>query len=335
MRASIVLGIALAAAVAAPAHAQTAKISQQMIDPNGDPLVVAFAAPDGAQGDVTGWRICRDGVTCEDAAVTSTGPHSLDVFKPGETAPGSVFEVVVNDRGGHVTTARTTPWQGRVTSTAPPSLTGDVAVGGMVRPVAGTWSGGWGNDADGLGVIACKTPAREGCRTLSFYKYSLPGAAAIVDATDAGCYLFAFDQRFEANPIMTNEWADPRSVPAPQPAQTLSLSAPAGQVPGGDCSPVPPSSLRTQLTPAGAVSAVIRRRALRERGRIVIGRVRCEATCRVQLSVSDGRRTVKRSLKARGSQELAILRRLRPGTLKVRVMVDGRTVAGGRTRLAR
>ena len=73
---------------------------------------------------------------------------------------------------------------------------------------------------------------------------------------------------------------------------------------------------------------------LRSGGRVTLGRVRCPARCTVVLSVSDGRKTIRRTYRVRGEAPLAIVngRRLLRKALKVTVTVDGKRLTSGRVR---
>ena len=100
-----------------------------------------------------------------------------------------------------------------------------------------------------------------------------------------------------------------------------------------------PAPVTRPETPAKVAepTGVIRKRALRSGRRVTVARVRCAQRCSVELRVSDGRRTLKRTLHVTGSAPLTIVRgeRLRPGLLRVRVAVDGRPAITGRVRLTR
>ena len=114
--------------------------------------------------------------------------------------------------------------------------------------------------------------------------------------------------------------------PLPTAGPLAAVSAPAGPV------AAPPTT--TTIVEQGPI-VTLRRRAVRRGGRVTVARLFCAARCAVKLSVSDGRRTLRRTLQVRGSVPLSILRgkRLRAGLLRVRVTVDGRQVAAGRVRL--
>ena len=87
--------------------------------------------------------------------------------------------------------------------------------------------------------------------------------------------------------------------------------------------------------PTAIARSVIRRDA---RGRFVTVSATCSAICRLRLVVLQGQRSVSitRQLRA-GTTSVAIprrqLRRLRRGSVTVRVMIDGREVAERRARL--
>jgi hypothetical protein len=315
MRNRLLVTTAVACAlIAAPAQAQTAKITQSLFGTDGDPQLTANPVPNGNLGEVVGWGVCSDGVTC--APLAGASGRTL---KPGETAAGTVFAVSVN-YAGQVSSDRSAPWQGRVTATAPPALAGDVAVGSTVHPVAGTWTGGWGSEHDALRVEACRSAARAVCRVVAAQETpQAPAASVALTAEYAGCHLFAVDARMPRDLVFT-VGADTRAA---VPGQTVAFSAAAGQVAGAGCA-------------AAGPTLSLRDRASRSDGRIVVGSVRCPARCVVEVTVSDGHRSVRRAFPPNRLVALALPRgaQLRPGRLNVRVTVDGSLAGSGHTRLS-
>src|SRR5690242_6974738 len=118
--------LAVVAALAVPASAQ----ANWELAPDGNPKITIY---DYMPGDLF---VCSPGSSCE-----GINPPPADVYLPGETAPGTVFEF----RDG-ADVQRSPVWQGRVANTAPPTITGALYGIGHATPVAGTWTGGWGND---------------------------------------------------------------------------------------------------------------------------------------------------------------------------------------------
>lgn len=179
----------------AAASAQTARISQQVFDPQGDPLLTANPSPDGAKGEVT-WPICSPGSgPCRLAA---PGP----VLTPGEQPAGTTFLASVEFEG-QASSDTSDPWLGRVTATAPPRLEGKPVVGKTVTPSAATWTGGWGGEYEDLRVQACRTATAQRCKSLTaplFFEQAADPSATI-PARYAGWYLFAADQRLPADSV--------------------------------------------------------------------------------------------------------------------------------------
>jgi hypothetical protein len=330
-------GKLLAAAVfllpVAPAYGADLRIAET-VDRSGDPGLAAAVSP--SEGVTLEWRRCPDGGTvCEPLPASADVPvRNGRVASPGETPAGTVFEAVAT-KDGVETKVRTRPWQGRLTWTVSPTLQGEAAVGRTVTAAPGTSGGGWGQDwqspafsnAPRDRIYACREPTGGDCWLIAY------GTSVALEPRWAGWYLFA-----EQNGPTSIPWcvsilgcavsvalAAPPVHIGPQPGQTAALSAPFGPV---AAAPVP--APRETKAPA----ASIRTRAVRRNGRLLVGRVSCETRRSVQLKVSGGgRRAVQRTLSVTGVKSLTIP--VRRGKLKVRVVVDGKLLASGRTTYAR
>lgn len=318
MRFFAVLLIALAWPTAA--HASDGR---WQLTPTGDPVLwisqihyVRMQAPGHPE-----WRICPPNEACRPIGGTENW------VEPGETAPGTVFESDFIDATG-TKTERSPAWQGRVALVAPPGIAGDLRVGGSARPTPASWSGGWGDELGTPLVYACPGIGRTNCELLAgsggFSVYGT-GERALLDR-HAGWYVYAIEYRSARDRDPMGPLASPLPPgPAPLPAASalLAVSEPAGPV-------AAPQTIAEQ----GPI-VTLRRSAVRRGARVTVARLFCAARCAVKLSVSDGRRTLRRTLHVRGSVPLSILhgKRLRPSLLRVRVSVDGRQVAAGRVRL--
>jgi hypothetical protein len=206
-------------------------------------------------------------------------------------------------------------------------------VGGTVTPVAARWSGGWGDEHTTVAVIACSQRTGGECELLTH-----PNGQANFGAHERGIrdkhlgwFLIPVEYRSARD-------RDPYVVPSPIP-------------PGAPTSFPTPNALAAVGTPVGPVvspevievvggekpSVSVRNPVRRVGRRVVLGSVTCPARCAVMLRVVDGRRTITRRMRVRGTAQLAILRGrlLRPGRLRIRVDVDGKTVVTGRVRLKR
>lgn len=323
-RRALLLASAGLALLPTGAGAQTAAITQQLFDAHGDPSIVASPTPDGSKGTVS-FRICRPGATTCDAA---TGP-SEGVLEPGPEPPGTVFEARVT-YGATTTTARSAPWRGRVRATAGPRLQGRAAVGERVRPGAASWAGGWGSEFDDLRVQACRRPDGTQCETLSqastqpsFNPFlgSTAGVGAVtIDSRYLGWYVQAVDRRLARDTAFALTGPSrPSAILALTPGPTIAASRP----------------VRIAARRVALPRVALRRVAVRTAAGIELGHVRCAARCRVVLTVSDGRVTVRRSVPVVGRRRLRVVRGtgLRPGALRVRVTFQGHELAAGRVRL--
>jgi hypothetical protein len=244
--------------------------------------------------------------------------------------PGDAFEARFTSADGTVTTARTPRWTGTIVPLTAPAVVGQAVVGQAVSAAGVQWRGGWAypwQTIDTNLVFAC--PDATATRDCSVVALSDPVA---LDARWTGFYLFAYSSRWSAPdpgsavpaaPGMPFD-LDPRFL-----GSTTLVSAPIGPVVVG-APPAPGVTTRVFADPA-APRATVRPRALRVKGRLSIGRVTCPTRCVVRLTVSSaGRKALRRTLHVTGTKALTIPPR--HGKLKVRVVVDGKTVASGTTR---
>jgi hypothetical protein len=206
--------------------------------------------------------------------------------------------------GGNV--ARAATWNGPVVSLTPPALVGPAVTGEFVSVQPGTWSGGWDDDVDRAEVRACRTPDENptGCRRLRAPK-GRPAHLLLVDRDLAGFYLRAVNWRVPRDGGGTLLLRDPSTSPA------------------------------TPIV-AGPPKVDLRRRVMKFSRGYGVGYVRCHPTCSVTVIVN-GKRNASHTFTAGGRRLIVLPRsaRLRPGLLRVRVVVDGNLRADGFVRLVR
>jgi hypothetical protein len=164
-------------------------IIQAVFDRAGNAVLVANFSPDGSLA-VAGWAICPPGGIACRVAKSIRG-----ALEPGPEPPGTRF-VATAGYGGH-SYAATVTWRGPVRAITPPTLRGSRRVGGVINPVAGSWSGGWGSEYDQLGVEACRTRGGHHCRMLGGGEYGCPDGSSRtrLPGRFASWYLFALDAR--------------------------------------------------------------------------------------------------------------------------------------------
>jgi hypothetical protein len=309
----IALGLLLAAVV--PSSAAASPTGPEVsIDETGDPRL--WAGPASFEVPVS-WRRCTESGCVRLSQATA-------VLRPGLTPAGTHFELTFTPRwGGSPMTWASPTWLGRQTPIESPALVGNPLVGEPVSARAGTFSGGWTGHGVGARVLHCATAAGEHCETLTGTDGALVGPAHV------GKYLFVESRR--SGPYST---VPPLIEDLEPPAAYRSLAGPYGPI---SAPPAPPAPVGQPAPPPAAPrsGATLRARVLRERGRLVVGRVRCEARCKVDLRVSDGRRTVKRSFTTQGSTALRVGKALRRGRLTVTVTIDGKPAAFGKVRHGR
>jgi hypothetical protein len=253
----------------------------------------------------------------------------------GDPTPGTTFRATQDG-----VTLSSEAWRGPVRAVNPPRVEGEIRVGGYVRPVAADWEGGWGRERDWLQLQACRTDAHADCKViLDSIKFGRcpPGyGGRLLPGRYEGWWLRVADSRIDRSQPFTREaYAVPEGIrplpPAPGIAvATVGRIAP-GQAPAVDCGRPPLSA--EPPAPTAVLRRVIRRA---ERGRLVAARVTCPARCTVELIIRQRRRSVSvRRTLARGTTRVAVTRaaarRLRAGSIRVRVSVDGRVVAAGRS----
>jgi hypothetical protein len=308
----ILIGL-VAACCAAPAA--DARTLQEIYASGGDPWVVVSNDFDRLI-DV---RRCPDGVApCE--SLVPAQP-----LEPGETAAGTVFEFEYDD--GQV--LRTSPWLGRATSVTPPTLSGSATVGGTVRGVAGTWSGGWEpevlssgvtfGDFSKLTLVACSAPAGGECWVLG-----QDGAKDTpLSERWAGWYLHVAEARHGRDTVFALPGLTYPHRISPFPSRGVEAHSAPVQIPAA-----PPAPIAAVVTPKPP-TVTLRSRALRTKGRISVGRVTCAVPCRVTVKVSGGgKKAYTTTFVATGLK--AITAPVRRGKLTVRVTVDGNLVKSGR-----
>ena len=328
--------VVLAAPAVASAHHTGQPGISHYVKSDGTGLLIA--SPNGH--DVT-WERCTD--VC---ASYDDGDADRNLMNVADDPVGSVFKATQDG-----TTVASEPWRGRVVVQAPPSLEGEVRVGGFVRPLAAAWGGGWGREKDWLQLQACTTPEGTDCRVIvDEIKFGpcQPGGGRLLPARYEGFWLRVADARIDrSQPFTAEGYFRPEGVRPNQqaPGNAVATVGRVGPGPASatDCgvdspfappapprspappSPVPPRPARPQATIRSTIVRVAGRR-------LVATRVDCPTACRVELRARQGRRamTVIRGL-AKGSTDVALpraaARRLRPGRIGLRVRVDGRVVA--------
>lgn len=337
----VLTALALLLAAASPAGAETGILVSY--DAYGDPEVTAGVSEEPGQpnGEVVELRACPpDGSSCVPLPTSAyTARQPCDGFAtcwprrssrahPGETAPGTVFEAAF-DQGGTVTTKRSPAWTGRVTPLTTVTVEA-AAVGAKPRIVPGMWAGGWQGESIRAypGSHVCRSPSGVDCWAIS--NSELPQRWA-------GWHLFVDESFVEPSvdnrlfpELMAIEYTTLVPLPYPQsslgPVWPLSTRSASVQV----CCVLPPPAPAATPLPPPSPSAAVRARAQRRKGALVVADVTCPIRCSVRLAVT-GRRTFTRTLRVQGKRALSIPRR--SGALRVRVFVDGKLLASGRSRV--
>jgi hypothetical protein len=307
-------GVAVACAVAVPAFAADDFGWQASLQSDGQATLNVVSPPAGATLEV--FR-CPGAGACEAQSLPIVQTSNLGAVDVSTARPGDVFEGRWTQNGGVVSSGRTKPWIGPATPTGTPAVQSTAIVGSTITAVAGTWVGGWGETwGGGVGteLVACRSAAGVDCRRLG-------GAPETVSASDVGAYPFAlssYGSGFTSGPVPPMP-PPPPTFPAIGPnTAVFSASPPVG--------PIVPVA-KPEVAPP---TATLRSRALRRNHRLSLARVTCVTACKVNLTVSGGGKTVRRTLTVTGTAALTIAPR--HGRLKVKVVVDGKTLASGYSR---
>jgi hypothetical protein len=197
----------------------------------------------------------------------------------GDAAAGTVF-VATATNGSQTGSARSSPYLGRVRSITSPSITGSLRVGALVKPVAGTWSGGWGGDESYLQTQVCQFANGTGCVVVAddFYWDKCPGAGAVLTFDHVRRYVRVIDWRIGRDTVFaaTGIPLDRIEPMQPSPARAAIIAGPitpARWQPESACGLPPPR-------------VTLRTRAVRRGKRLEIGRVGCLVRCRVRVRLA-------------------------------------------------
>lgn len=273
---------------------------QAVFDRRGDPALVANFVPGGDLAQPH-WRVCRPRQDCRRVAARDRG------ITPGPEPTGTRIIATATYRDHTYTASRT--WHGRVRALSPPRRIGRLAVGHALRPVAGRWGGGWGDDGDQLGAEACRTRSAHGCRMLAGGELGCPDASSHrrLGGWFVGAYVFVFDARLAKQEACAGTGYDANAdLPLWQRGPTVSRSGAVGQITG------PP---RPTVT--------IPRHARATAGRVPVVTVRCHIRCHVRVDVLDGHRGAGGGARFTGRRTITVPgQHLPPGTLHVAVHVD-------------
>ena len=299
---------------------------------NSDGTGTLIANP--TKGGSVSWQACPPGDNCRPVASRPTLDRALDVG----TAPAGTVFVATATNGPQTATARSVPYLGGVRSNAPPSIDGTLRVGALIKPVAGSWSGGWGTERSVLQTQICRRANGTGCVVVAdqIYWNKCASAGAVLASHHAGRYVRVIEQRLGRDIAFT-----PVGIPLPSdieplepaPARAATIAGPIRPASGpaeSKCGPPPPR-------------VTLARRAVRRGGRLELGRISCVSRCTVRIDVSQKRHRklsyARTFTKPRGAKRLMLpvraTGRIKAGSFKVSVffgreMISTRRVTASR-----
>jgi hypothetical protein len=326
-----IASLALAAPAAAGAQDDLTRVDIGYgIEANGRGLLIANPAP-YHRGTIA-WERCPDGGSvCEPG--WGGGPYD-DELVVGDAPRGSVFQVTATYRGRSVS-ARSVPYLGRVQAVRPPGLAGHLHVGGLVRPLAATWTGGWGNETSRLQTQVCRRRSGD-CEVVADGEYwnRCPGAGAVLQSAHEGWYVRVVDQR------VGHDTAWPAfAITAPGVLAPLEPSPAQAAATFGPIRPAAGARESTCGLPSRPGSAHLLRRARSTPAGALLGSVTCPRSCRVTLVARHGKRRARVvfHLRARQRRGLVLpwsrLAGLGGRSLEVSVSIGGRDVGARRVTL--
>ena len=262
------------------------------------------------------------GAPCEEVEV-----HDERSYDPGDVPEGTVIEVDARSDSGKLTTDRSPRWRGRVTATAPPSVTGEPRVGAIVWPQPAKWAGGWPGDRSTIRLEACRDRRGRRCEVISDRSY-FPTCAeqgAVIAPRYRGWWIRAMDHRYGPGTVSTLEgYSSPQALSLMRRSRVTVRSELVG-----------PVRRRSGLfAECGRPRLRVFESATRFGGTLHLARVECVTGCSILLVVRDERRTI-RSRPFPGGFTIGIpaRTRLEGETVRVRVVVNGRHERRGTVRL--
>lgn len=306
--------------------------------------IMYYVNPDGTGGLIANptnggtvtWHACPPGGGCTPVDSRPTLDRALEV---GTASVGTVF-IATATSGSRTATASSVPYLGPVRSNTPPSFSGRLRVGALVKPIAGSWSGGWGSERSFLQMQICRRVNGTGCVVVADQVYwnSCPGVGAVLAPHHARRYLRVIDQRLGrdvAFTMMGLPSPSPSYIEAlqPTPSRAGTIAGPIGLPTGppeSTCGPPPPHVILAQ-------------RAVRRGDRLEFGRIRCVARCTVAVDVRQKRHRklrFKRMLpKGGGTKRLllpvGVTRRIRASSFRVSVFFGQEMISAGRVKTSR
>jgi hypothetical protein len=302
-----VAAVALAAGPASVATGDEAHM-QPLLAADGSGLLFA----NDADGPFT-WEACR-------SDLTGCVPHGTGrEVGTGTAPPGTVFRLSSGSRVG-----LSPIWNGNLAVAVPPSVTGPVRANRLVTPTPATWRGGWVGDFDQTQLSACRSPDGTRCLAITHPKYigGCKGEATVIDPALTGRYLRVANVRYGPGTAFTLEGYttpygyDVWQVDGRTAAAVIGPILPAEGPPTSRCGPPP-------LNDA----------SISKRG---VATVRCALGCRAALIAQRrGRRAARGRHVSTGLSRFStveirvpgLVRRLGPGRARIRVRIQGRTVA--------
>lgn len=302
----VAIASAIGSATAAKSHLRVARATrfsvtiQKVFTRAGDPLLVANFSPNGSLA-VPRWRICQPQRLC------GTRAKANQVLMPGPEPAGTRF-IAFATYGGQTYSAQAT-WRGRIGSVSGPRLIGRRVPSGVLRPVAGQWRGGWGDEGDQLGVEACATPAGQHCHMLGGGELGCPddSSSSRLGGWFTGAYVYALDARMAADGACAGTgYSTNADLPLWKLAATVTRSRSFGRIVG-------PPRPRVHIL----------RSATRAQSVLLVASVRCRRRCRVSIDVDDGTSGRSNQLTVTGTQTVGVpAGTLQHGRLTVVVHVD-------------
>ncbi len=315
MRAALCLALLIGLVVASGARAAEAPDMEVFLEGNGSGGMIASSNLEPPPGETFSWQ------TCAPAGMACVPFASGQKVGTADAGPNTVFTVTPSD----APTERTPVWHGNVTTSTPPSVSGQVRANTLVTPVPGKWKGGWSGDLDRTELAECRYADGTGCSALT----DLGGAACaheavVLDPAFTGRYLRIADQTYAADDPFVEEDEDSLTfLGFVWPAGPTTSVAVLGRI-------APATGPRTDH--CGPAPRALGREPSATLSEHDVATIRCPSACTVVLRADRGskRVQVKRTLAEWGTVTIGLsphsLARLGDGRALLSVEVDGETL---------
>ena len=230
MAIGLTLALAVAAAALAAGPPDSVRISY-VIASDGRGMLIANPVPDGSWGSMT-WQACPPDAPCQTA---QPSPEQDRILNVGDAVAGTTFIATASD-GSQSLSATSTSYRGPLRAVEQPAVGGSLRVGHVIKPVRGTWRGGWGGEKPVLQLQVCRTKRASSCKVIAdslVQLHACAGAGARIPRRYLGWYVRVANLEVGEDTVFADRaYERPESIP-PLTASPTTAVATAGRVQPG------------------------------------------------------------------------------------------------------